>query len=211
MFTGIVTTVGEIQGIRRSGACDRLSVLAPSLAKDIRLGDSVCVAGVCLTATVLHADGFEVDVGPETAKRTKVGTFKKGSPVNLEPALRMGDRLGGHLVLGHVDGVGKVLGISSTREAAELRIWYDGPEQELIVTKGSVTVDGVSLTVAQKGAREFSLSLIPYTLKSTTLAELSSGAMVNIEVDVIGRYVAALMGKSRSIEQLLGEAWGAKS
>ncbi|RME33710.1 MAG: riboflavin synthase [Gammaproteobacteria bacterium] len=194
MFTGIVAGTGTVDRIRRQGADLRMRILAPSLELGrIRPGDSIAVSGVCLTATAVDGTGFDVDVSPETLEHTTLGELVHGSRVNLEPALTLEQPLGGHLVSGHVDGIGRVRSI--TEEGRYRRIGFALPARLLryVCRKGSVTVDGVSLTVAGLGGEGFEVQLIPHTLERTILKDYHAGSQVNIEVDLIARYLERLL------------------
>ena len=186
MFTGIVEETGQV--VRRAGP--RLVVGARATLDGTRLGGSVAVNGVCLTAVALDGDSVGFDVGPETLARTALGELSAGDGVNLERPMRLDGFLGGHLVLGHVDGVGLVAAVHQDGETARLRIeWQDDALGPLLIPKGSVAVDGVSLTVAALDARAFEVMVIPHTLGRTTLGSLRAGRRVNLEMDVIGKYV----------------------
>jgi riboflavin synthase len=195
MFTGLIADLGEIVDARHSGEGVRLTV-ASALAGELAEGDSVAVNGVCLTATSIDADAgvFTADVILETVRRSSLAEVRAGgAPVNLELPLRASDRLGGHVVQGHVDGVGS---IASLREDGFSRRVEIEPPVELmryIVEKGSITVDGISLTVAELGPRSFTVSLIPETLDRTNLGVAEVGKVVNLEVDVLAKYVERLM------------------
>jgi riboflavin synthase len=193
MFTGIVEEVGSVTAADAGGAGTRLSVAA-SFAGELHEGDSVCVEGVCLTATAVRGDGFDADVMNQTLTLSTLGELSAGSPVNLEPALRAGRPLGGHIVQGHVDGVGEVGAVSPDGFARRLRIGAPAGLERYLVEHGSVTVAGVSLTVTALEGDTFEVSLIPETLERTTLGELQAGDRVNLEVDVIARYVERLLG-----------------
>lgn len=197
MFTGLVETVGTVRVFQREGAVFRLSIAAPSIAPELAMGQSVSVSGACLSVVALCGDGFDVEMMPETVERTWFGdTLRPGTPVNLERAVRLGDRLDGHLVLGHVDGTAvlrETRGDGRTREA----FFSAGPELlRGVVPKGSVALDGVSLTVIDvfDGRSAFSVGLIPTTLRSCTLGALRVGAAVNLETDILGKYVERLLG-----------------
>lgn len=186
MFTGIVEETGRV--LRRAGA--RLVVGAGVTLDATQLGSSLAVNGVCLTAVELGADSVGFDVGPETFARSALGDLSPGDEVNLERPMRLDGFVGGHLVLGHVDGVGVVEAVEREAETARLRIeWRDEGLGPLLIPKGSVAVDGVSLTVAVLGARAFEIMVIPHTLERTTLGGLRAGRRVNLEMDVIGKYV----------------------
>jgi len=189
MFTGLVSHLGTI------GSLDggRIVVSTP-LGADLGEGDSVAVNGVCLTATGVRPDGFTADVMEETLRRTALGSLGPGAPVNLELPLRAADRLGGHFVQGHVDGVGTVASLEDEGFARLVEIEADPGLMRYVVEKGSIAVDGVSLTVASLGEGTFGVSLIPETLERTTLGRASPGDSVNLEVDVLAKYVERLVG-----------------
>jgi len=193
MFTGIVQAVGRIRALTPTEGDVELAIDTGSLdLSRTALGDSISVAGACLTVTKLAADGFSADVSRETLAKTTLGALAVGSAVNLEPALRVGDALGGHYVTGHVDGVGRVASVDS--DARSWRVVIEAPEAlaRYIAPKGSVTVEGVSLTVNEVDGARFGVNLIPHTCEVTTLGRLVAGAPVNIEIDVIARYVDRL-------------------
>lgn len=192
MFTGIIEAVGSIRAFVRHPAGARLTIGAPAIAETARLGDSLAVDGACLTVAALAGDGVVCDLSAETLARTTLGALRVGARVNLERPLRLGDRVGGHLVSGHVDGVGQLLGRFPQGEGAVYRIRFPEPLAPFLVPKGSVAVDGISLTVAVLAGRHFDVAVIPYTLQGTTLAEKRVGAQVNLEADLIGKYVARL-------------------
>lgn len=186
MFTGIVEETGRV--LRRSGA--RLVVGAGATLDGTEVGSSLAVNGVCLTAVDVGSDRVGFDVGPETLARSALGDLSTGDDVNLERPMRLDSFVGGHLVLGHVDGVGVVEALDREGETARLRVeWQDETLGPLLILKGSVAVDGVSLTVAALDARAFEIMVIPHTLERTTLGGLRTGRRVNLEMDVIGKYV----------------------
>ena len=190
MFTGIVEELGVVREVTETAATRRLAVTAAVTLAGSEPGASVAVNGVCLTVVERSADGFSFDVGPETLERTALARLAAGDRVNLERPLRFGASLGGHLVLGHVDGVALVTDVSRVESTARVRFALPGPElAPLLVTKGSVAVDGVSLTVAALDDVGFEVMLIPHTLEVTNLGRLTRGCAVNIETDVIGKYV----------------------
>ena len=190
MFTGIIEELGVVRGLAGAGATRRLEIVASTTLEGSELGASVAVNGVCLTVVERKPDGLAFDVGPETIERTALARLAVGDRVNLERPLRMGAALGGHLVLGHVDGVAVVTNVTRVESTARVRFALPGPElAPLLVTKGSVAVDGVSLTVAALDDLGFEVMLIPHTLEATNLGRLKGGNAVNIEVDVIGKYV----------------------
>jgi riboflavin synthase len=197
MFTGIVLDVGEVAARTERGGDVRLAIRVRHLdLSRTAVGDSICVQGCCVTAVTLSADEFEADLSRETLGLTTLGVLNVGSAVNLEPALRAGDALGGHLVSGHVDGVGTV--ISRTSDARSTRLVIEAPAElaRFIARKGSITVDGVSLTVNEVEGPRFGINLIPHTLEVTTLGGLVPGATVNLEIDQVARYVERLLGHS---------------
>ena len=193
MFTGIIQAVGNIARREARGGDTRLHIDAGTLdLADVALGDSICVAGVCLTAIALDGAAFAADVSLETLARTTLGALQPGDRVNLEKSLRLADRLGGHLVSGHVDGVARVLTIEA--DARSQRWTFELPAElaRYVASKGSICLDGVSLTVNEVQANRFGVNLIPHTLEVTTFRERRVGDAVNIEVDLIARYVERL-------------------
>jgi riboflavin synthase len=196
MFTGIITAVGTVQHARRTAGAIELTIACSF--SDLELGESIAVDGACLTVQAIQPGGFSVHVVQTSLERTRLGDYAEGRRVNLERALRMSDRLGGHLVQGHVDGVGEVVQVVEQQDARLLDI--EAPEEVARVSLplGSITVDGVSLTVnAIPGPRVIQISLIPFTLQHTTLGERRAGDRVHLEADTIGKYVAALMEERR--------------
>lgn len=194
MFTGLIETVGSFAALRRSGERAVLEVVAPHLpAAEICIGDSIAVNGACLTVTALQGDRFSFDVSPETFTRTGFAVLQPGSPVNLERALCLGGRLDGHLVTGHIDCVGRLETCRPQGNALVLAFSLPAEQARLLVEKGSVAVDGISLTVNSVAERGFTVSIIPHTLDKTNLAGAAPGKTVNIETDIIGKYVARLM------------------
>jgi len=192
MFTGLVQDVGTVESVQKDGEGARLRVLT-ELAPEAAEGDSVAVNGVCLTATVVDAEGFETEAMNQTLKVTALGGLEQGSRVNLELALKASDRLGGHIVQGHVDGVGEVLSLEEDGFARRLRVAL-GPDLICyVVAKGSIALDGVSLTVADLGDSWAVVSLIHETLERTTLGALAPGDKINVECDVVAKYVERLM------------------
>jgi riboflavin synthase len=194
IFTGLVQSVGTVEGEESSGDGVRLTVTT-GLAAELREGDSIAVNGVCLTATEVDGDSFTVEVMNETLSRTSLARAVQGAAVNLELPLRVNDRLGGHMVQGHVDAVGTVASASEDGFARRLEI--EAPQELLryVVKTGSVAVDGVSLTVAELGERCFTVSLIPETLTRTNLGQAQAGTQVNLEVDVLAKYVERLINR----------------
>jgi riboflavin synthase len=196
MFTGIIKAMGRITAITQHGGDVRLAVRSPDLPwSDYEPGESISVNGVCLTAVALHDDGFDTDVSVETLDVTGLGKLEVGSRVNLEPALSLGERLGGHLVSGHVDCTGTV--ISKTADARSIRLAIEIPADysRYIAKKGSVCVDGVSLTINEVSGNGFELNIIPHTADVTIIADYAVGTVVNVEVDILARYIERLLSK----------------
>ena len=195
MFTGIVSGVGRVRALAPVGAGQdmRLVIEAPwPDTASIPIGASVACAGCCLTAVATGPDWFAVDVSGETLSRTKLGGWTAGSALNLERSLRVGDELGGHMVSGHVDGLGEVLLVQGENGSWRVRVRAPAPLARFIAEKGSVALDGVSLTVNEVGGDEFGVNIIPHTWAVTTLGGLRPGASVHIEIDMLARYVARL-------------------
>jgi riboflavin synthase len=193
MFTGIVRELGRVAGIDGGDTGVRLRIAAPATAPGVALGDSVAIGGVCLTVVAVAGDELAFDAVPETLSRTSLGSLAAGDDVNVEPALRAGEPLGGHVVQGHVDGLGHVRSVEP--EGDGKRIWVDAPQDILryCIEKGSVAIDGVSLTVAALDGDGFAVALIPHTLAETTLGTLSAANGVNLEVDILAKYVERLL------------------
>ncbi len=193
MFTGIIQTLGRIESLSPRGGALRMGVAAAGLdLSDVALGDSIACSGPCLTAVALSVDRFEVDVSPETLARTTLGTKRVGDALNLEKALRLSDRLGGHLVSGHVDGIGEVVGRVERDNCVQFTLRAPQALARYIAAKGSICVDGVSLTVNGVDGASFDLLIIPHTLERTTLAELRAGSRANLEIDLVARYLERL-------------------
>ena len=195
MFTGIIEGVGRLAATDTRGGDARLSIDAGSLPfDDVRMGESIAVNGVCLTVVAFNAKYFEADASNETLSLTTLGALAPGAMVNLERAMRPTDRLGGHLVSGHVDGVGRVLDIGQDARAQRWRFAAPGPLLRYIAKKGSICVDGVSLTVNAADAEGFEVALIPHTVSHTAFAGNAVGDSVNLEIDLVARYVERLLG-----------------
>ena len=195
MFTGIVEELGEVTALTDRGDSVRLTVRGPLVLDGARHGDSVAVNGVCLTVVDSDGETFTADVMRETLDRSALGALAPGSPVNLERPMRLDGRLGGHLVQGHVDGTGRIEQRTASEHWELLRISLPPDLERYVVHKGSITVDGVSLTVASVGPAEFTVSLIPTTLAMTTLGRKGVGDPVNLEVDVVAKYVERLLSR----------------
>ncbi|CAN5696638.1 riboflavin synthase [soil metagenome] len=189
MFTGIVTSLGVVKKARERGGVLDLEIEAPRIARAIEVGDSVSINGVCLTATRTTRKAFSTQAMDETLSVTTIDSLKKGSIVNLEPAARFSTRIGGHIVQGHIDHTAPVIRIEELEGAR--RIWFEPPEAVIryLVPKGSIAIDGVSLTIVEVGRTSFQVALIPHTLDVTTMKDLSVGSVVNLEVDVMAKYV----------------------
>ena len=191
MFTGIVEEVGKIKNINNSG----LSVYASKVLEGTILGDSIAVNGTCLTVVRMDDESFTVDLAPETIKRTGFGGMRPSNIVNLERPLSADGRLGGHIVQGHVDGTGKITSIKGDADCFIISIRSPKKLMPYIVSKGFITVDGISLTVVKRNTASFTISVIPYTLEHTNLKSKQAGSLVNLEVDIVAKYVENLMTK----------------
>lgn len=195
MFTGIVQSVGEVRSVTPHGGDIELVIAAPGLGLEhVAIGDSLCVSGCCLTVTRLDAQSFAADVSRETLQVTTLDEWRAGRRVNLEKALCAGQPLGGHYVTGHVDGIAQV--VTFAQDSRSIRVEFESPPAlaRYIARKGSVCIDGVSLTVNEVSQARFAVNLIPHTLEVTTLRECRAGTRVNLEVDIIARYVERLTG-----------------
>lgn len=195
MFTGLVAELGSVERLAEGKDTCRLSVRARKVLGGLKVGDSVAVNGVCLTVTDLRSNGFTADVMPETVRRTTMHGLRPGDRVNLERALRLADGLDGHIVQGHVEGVGTVTKVCPEGNALVYTIAAPAELTPYIVEKGSVTVDGVSLTVIQAGDTEFGVSLIPHTAAQTTLGYKKPGDTVNLETDILARYIGRFLSR----------------
>ncbi len=193
MFSGIIEALGTITEIRAEPPGCRLIVREPKIAAETKVADSICVNGCCLTVIEAAGDTFGFQAGPETLQRTNLGELKPGSPVNLERALAVGDRLGGHFVSGHIDGTGTLFGREDSGDWSTF--WFSVPRELAVqmASKGSIAVDGVSLTIVASEPDRFSVALIPYTLAVTTLGPLRPGGKVNLETDILAKYVGRLV------------------
>ncbi|MFD1138631.1 riboflavin synthase [Paenibacillus urinalis] len=194
MFTGLIEEVGRIRSVGRKGEAMVLGISAKRIMDDLKIGDSVAVNGVCLTATSIESGGFLADVMPETFRHTTLRHLGSGSPVNLERAMSAGGRFGGHIVQGHVDGTGQITAITRDQNAVVFEISpVNSDVFRFIIPKGSITIEGISLTVVDTTASSFTVSIIPHTLGETVLAHRSIGDIVNLECDILGKYVNHLL------------------
>ena len=201
MFTGLVEELGKIKSITKGTKSARLTIGGQVVLQDVKLGDSIAVNGTCLTVVEYTQRSFTADVMPETVKSTVLAELKPGDAVNLERTLRLGDRLGGHIVSGHVDGVGVIR--SKERSDNAIVVTIEAPPQVMryIIAKGSIAIDGTSLTIVDYGTDWFSVSLIPHTASLTTVGLKETGSKVNLEADVLGKYVAKLLGLQNGDEK----------
>lgn len=200
MFTGIIEEVGEISGLRQAGTSSVLSVRAKTVLGGTKIGDSIAVNGVCLTVIRMTDDGFDGDVMPETLRRTNLGALKPKSKVNLERAMAADGRFGGHIVAGHVDGTGTITETKQEGNAVWVTIAADSSLLRYIVEKGSITIDGISLTVAYVDDSCFKVSIIPHTGEETTLLTRTAGYVVNLETDIVGKYIEKLMQPAKDTQ-----------
>lgn len=193
MFTGLVEELGTLRAVRKGADSALLTIEAEKVLGDLKIGDSVAVNGVCLTVTTYDGKSFTADVMAETLSKSNLGDIKPGDRVNLERALRLGDRLGGHLVSGHIDGVGTI--VNKERFDIAIVITVSAPREVMryIIKKGSIAIDGTSLTVVDFAGEMFSVSLIPHTAHATTLGYKNIGQTVNLEADIIGKYIERLL------------------
>ena len=199
MFTGIIEEIGKMRSVQTNRQGGRLIVAAHEITADIKLGDSVAVNGVCLTAVEFDRESIAFDISAETLSRTTLGRLRSGSVVNLERSLAVGGRLGGHIVQGHVDGTGELISKQPSGDGVVIRFGYPAELGRYICMKGSIAVEGISLTVSGLGDGWFEVAIIPHTLKMTNLNALTSGDPVNLEVDIVAKYVERLLqGTSNS-------------
>jgi riboflavin synthase len=206
MFTGLIEEIGQVAGVRRNGGATRITVNAKRIPAELKPGDSVAVSGVCLTAVDLQRKQFSADLAEETLQRTSLGHLKKSSWVNLELPARAQDRLGGHVVQGHVDGVGRLVDLKKIKGGEDWRLAVEIPPDldRYIVPQGSITVEGISLTVARIAGNQIEIAIIPHTYKVTNLHTLRTGSPLNIEVDVLAKY-AEKAAPSRAANKLTVE------
>jgi len=204
MFTGIIENKGDVLNVEYREQGKSLTLRIPMDLTDLKLGDSINVNGVCLTVAEKRGQTFDLDLSPETLEKTTLGALKEGDKVNLERALRLTDRLGGHIVTGHIDGIGVIVEKRRERDFFGLRIRIPQTISRYVVQKGSIAIDGISLTVNECQGEEIQITLIPYTLEKTTLIEKRGGDRVNVEADVLGKYVEKMLdhgvGRSERVD-----------
>ena len=201
MFTGIVEELGQIAAIQKGSQSAVIRIQCEKVLEGTQIGDSIAVNGVCLTVTTMDSDGYTADVMAETLNRSSLGALKPGSRVNLERAMAADGRFGGHIVAGHIDGTGTVETISKDETAVWYTIGADASILRYIVEKGSITIDGISLTVAKVTDKDFSVSIIPHTQANTVLADRKVGDIVNLETDIIGKYVEKLLQPKEPVKK----------
>lgn len=202
MFTGLIETVGQVSGLSAVPSGFRLRIRT-ALAPELTLGESVAVNGVCLTVTTVEGGEWQADIGPETARVTTLGTLKPQQPVNLERSMRAGDRFGGHFVQGHVDAIGTVERVRRDGDAYWLTVSFPGALAPLLIQKGSIAVDGISLTVAALRERQFDVMIIPFTWTHTNLSSLRVTDPVNLECDMVGKYVVRAAELAANVQRTL--------
>ncbi len=211
MFTGLIETVGTIESVTPRGNYHALTIASSLPTEEIAIGDSIACGGPCLTVIEKAKESFTVELSQETAVRVGLGRYKVGARINLERALQVGSRLGGHFVSGHIDTTGEVKRLKAIGQSLDLKIGYDPKHDPLVIEKGSIAIDGVSLTVNECGAGWLSVNLIPHTGAETTLSTLKAGTIVNLEFDLIGKYVIKMQqSPSKSgltVETLLESGW----
>jgi riboflavin synthase len=207
MFTGLIQETGQIASLQRVRGKTRITVNAKTIPAELKLGDSVAVSGVCLTAVEIERHRFACDLAEETLKRTSLGNLKHGSYVNLELPTRPQERLGGHVVQGHVDGVGKLLGLEKIKDRDDWRMAIAIPKElsRYVVPQGSITVEGISLTVALISSNQIEIAIIPHTYQATNLHRLKRNSAINIEVDVLAKYAEKLMKKKATTQLTVEE------
>lgn len=198
MFTGIVEEIGIISGIKQGKNSEILTIKAKKVLEDTKIGDSIAVNGICLTVTALYSDSFTADVMHETINRSSLSKLKYGSKVNLERAMPVNGRFGGHIVSGHVDGTGTIINIKPDDNAIWYKIQANQQILKYIVEKGSITIDGISLTVAKVSETDFSISAIPHTVEQTILKEKRQGDIVNLETDILAKYIEKLLNPTQN-------------
>ena len=202
MFTGIIEERGILQEVQRSVNCAKVTIQAKKVLEEIKLGDSIAVNGICLTVTSFTKDIFTADVMPETWKRCSISQLSKGQLVNLERAMPMNGRFGGHIVSGHIDGIGKIQGMKREENAVLYEILAEEKILRYVIEKGSIAIDGISLTVTNVTDKSFFVSVIPHTVQNTNLKERKKGEFVNLEADCIGKYVSKFLDVTKKEETI---------
>jgi riboflavin synthase len=195
MFTGIIEDKGKVLRVEYRGQEKKLTIELPTYLTEVQLGDSININGVCLTVVQKKEQGIELDMSQETLQKTILSELREGDQVNLERALTLTGRLGGHIVTGHIDGIGEIIGKKKERDFLRLRIRIPESISRYVVQKGSIAIDGISLTVNECQGAEIQLTLIPYTIEKTTLLDKKVGDQVNVETDILGKYVEKLLGQ----------------
>ena len=201
LFTGIVEEIGKIAGIQKGAKSAVLTIQADKVLEDVHIGDSIAVNGVCLTVTTFETNTYTADVMNETLQRSSLGSLSVGSSVNLERAMAANGRFGGHIVSGHIDGTGTITQVKRDDNAIWYTIMAEASLMKYIVEKGSIAIDGISLTVAKRSDKDFSISMIPHTAKETILSQKKAGDVVNLENDIIGKYVEQLLQYDKKEEK----------
>lgn len=202
MFTGIIEERGILQEVQRSVNCAKVTIQAKKVLEEIQLGDSIAVNGICLTVTSFTKDVFTADVMPETWRRCSISQLNNGQIVNLERAMPINGRFGGHIVSGHIDGMGKIQGMKQEENAVLYEILAEEKLLRYVVEKGSIAIDGISLTVTNVTDKSFFVSVIPHTVQNTNLKERKKGEFVNLEADCIGKYVSKFLGLTKKEETI---------
>jgi riboflavin synthase len=202
MFTGIISAIGDIADLEQRGGDVRLTILTGNLSlTDVQLGDSIACNGACLTAVELTGEGFIADVSVETLNLTTIGNWRTGSRINLEKAMQASDRFGGHIVSGHVDGIGEVVSLEEDARSWRFRIRAPKGLAKYIAHKGSITLDGTSLTINKVEGSEFELNIVPHTMTHTVMGDYAVGTKVNLEVDLVARYLERLLLGDKAADQ----------
>ena len=202
MFTGIISAIGDIANLEQRGGDVRLTIRTGNLSlSDVQLGDSIACNGACLTAVELTGEGFVADVSVETLNLTTIGNWKTGSRINLEKAMQATDRFGGHIVSGHVDGIGEVVALEEDERSWRFRIRAPRELAKYIAHKGSITLDGTSLTINKVEGSEFELNIVPHTMTQTVMGDYKAGTQVNLEVDLVARYLERLLLGDKAADQ----------
>lgn len=201
MFTGLIEEIGTVSGIFQGRNSYEFKIDAQTILSETKIGDSICTNGACLTVTKMGNTNFTVDIMSETVDKTNFSLLKIGSKVNLERAMRLSDRLGGHLVSGHIDGIGKIIGLEKDDIAWRINIEADQEVISKMIDKGSITIDGISLTIVEVFASSFQVSIIPHTAKETTLLTKKINDTVNLETDMIGKYVLKFLSPSQNTNE----------